>query len=132
MKLKNTKKKSNITEEISMKKILIFTPILILLLISNQLKAQYPHLDIKVTAVKESAAGKGDAEIHISTIGERPPYVYQVFDKAPWNGGKELVKSEKTNDTEYIFKNLIPGNYFVCATDNEENSDCKIIQINND
>jgi hypothetical protein len=115
-----------------MKKILIFAPILIMLMISNQLKAQYPHLDIKVTAAKESAAGKGDAEIHISTDGERPPYVYQLFDKAPWDGGKQLAKSEKTNDILYVFKNMTPGSYFVCATDNEENSACKIIQINND
>jgi hypothetical protein len=125
-------KKPNITDAISMKKILILCPFLIILMISNQLKAQYPHLEIKVTAVKESVAGKADAEIHITTEGEKPPYKYQVFDKAPWNGGKELAKSEKTDETQYVFKNLTPGTYFVSATDNEENSDCKIIQIKND
>jgi hypothetical protein len=125
-------KKPNITDAINMKKILIISPFLILLMISNQLKAQYPHLEIKVTTVNESAAGKADAEIHITTEGEKPPYIYQVFDKAPWNGGKELAKSEKTNEIQYVFKNLTPGTYFVCATDNEENSDCKIILINND
>lgn len=132
MKLKNTKKTPNITDTISMKKILIISPFLIILMFSNQLKAEYPHLDIQVTAVKESVAGKGDAEIHISTNGEKPPYVYQLFDKAPWDGGKQLAKSEKTNDIMYVFKNMTPGSYFVCATDNEENSDCKIIQIIND
>jgi len=115
-----------------MKKIIMPAMFFLIFFISNQLKAQYPKLEIKVTAVKESEAGKGDAEIQINTEGERPPYVYQVFDKAPWNGGKELAKSKKIFESQYVFKNLTPGSYFVCATDNEENSACEIIQINND
>jgi hypothetical protein len=115
-----------------MKKNIMLVMFFLILAIPNQLKAQYPKLEIKVTAVKESEAGKGDAEIHISTEGEKPPYVYQLFDKAPWNGGKEIAKSNKIYETLYAFKNLTTGSYFVCATDNEENSDCEIIQINNE
>jgi hypothetical protein len=115
-----------------MKNILMPTMFFLILIIPNQLKAQYPKLEIKVTVVKESEAGKGDAEIHISTEGERPPYVYQIFDKAPWNGGKELAKSKKIYESQFVFNNMKTGSYFVCATDNEENSDCEIIQINND
>ena len=115
-----------------MKKILILTMFLLISVVSNQLKAQYPRLELKATVVKESAPGKADAEIQLSTEGERPPYVYQLFDKAPWNGGKELAKSEKTSENQYVFKNLTAGSYFVCVTDNLENSDCDIVRINND
>jgi hypothetical protein len=115
-----------------MKKILIASMFLVILFSSNRIKAQYPKLEIKVTVINESEAGKTDAEIQIITEGEKPPYVYQVFDKAPWNGGKELAKTQKINDSQYTFKNLSIGSYFVCVTDNEENSDCEIIQISND
>jgi hypothetical protein len=115
-----------------MKKILIPALVFLILIISNQLKAQYPKLEIKATFVKESQAGKGDAEIHLSTEGEKPPYIFQIFDKAPWDGGKELANSKKIYKSQYIFRNLTTGTYFVCVTDNEENSDCDIIQISND
>lgn len=103
-----------------------------ILTISNQLKAQYPKLEISVTVINESGPGKSDAEILISTEGEKPPYIYQLFDKEPWNGGKEIAKSKKTIESKYVFKNLKPGSYFICATDNEDNSDCDIIRINNE
>jgi hypothetical protein len=122
----------NLTIRLVMKKFLSFTTLILIVTFTNQMQAQYPKLEIKLSAVKETAPGKTDAEIHITTEGERPPYVYQLFDKAPWNGGKELAKSEKINESQFVFKGLKPGSYFVCVTDNEENSDCDIIQINND
>lgn len=112
-----------------MKKILFLSSIIMIIMASTPIKAQYPKLEVKATAISESQPGKSDAQIQLVTEGERPPYVYQLFDKAPWNGGKELARSEKTSEIQYTFKNLSPGNYFVCVTDSEESSDCEIIQI---
>lgn len=112
-----------------MKKILFLCSFLMVIMISTPLKAQYPKLEVKVLAIAESAVGKSDAQIQLITDGERPPYTYQLFDKAPWEGGKEITRSEKTSDVQYTFKNLTTGNYFVCVTDSEESSDCEIIRI---
>lgn len=112
-----------------MKKLLVLYGFLMLIMVSTPLKAQYSKLEVKVIAVAESETGKSDAQLQLITEGERPPYRYQLFDKAPWDGGKEIARSEKTSETEYIFKNLATGNYFVCVTDSEESSDCEIIQI---
>ena len=114
-----------------MKKYLLIPILLLLSAIFSHIDAQYPRLELTVTAVQESAPGKADAKIHLRVDGERPPYTYQVFDKAPWDGGKEVARSQKTNDTQYVFKDLPNGSYFVCVTDSEENSDCEIIQIKN-
>jgi hypothetical protein len=115
-----------------MKKFLLILILYLLYGISSHVHAQYPRLELTVTAVQESSPGKADAEIHLKVDGERPPYVYQVFDKAPWDGGKEIARTQKTNEPQYVFKNLPSGSYFVCVTDNEENSDCEIIHIKND
>jgi len=112
-----------------MKKILSLCSFLIVLMVLTPLKAQYPKLEVKAIAISESETGKSDAQLQLVTEGERPPYLYQLFDKAPWEGGKEIARSGKTSDTQYVFKNLATGNYFVCVTDNEESSDCEIIQI---
>lgn len=112
-----------------MKKILFLCSFLMIIMVSTPLKAQYPKLEVKATAIAESEIGKTDAQLILETNGERPPYRYQLFDKAPWDGGKEIARSEKTSEVQFTFKNLAPATYFVCVTDSEENSDCEIIQI---
>jgi hypothetical protein len=112
-----------------MKTILLICSIILSILVPNQINAQYPKLEVKAISIAESEIGKSDGQIQLIAEGERPPYVYQLFDKAPWEGGKELQHSDKTNETQYVFKNLTKGTYFVCITDSEENSDCEITQI---
>lgn len=112
-----------------MKTILFICSFVFAIIVPNISNAQNPRLELKVLATPESEKGKSDAQLQLVTDGEKPPYVYQVFDKAPWEGGKEIIHSDKTSEIQYVFKNLTNGSYFVCVTDSEENSDCEIIQI---
>jgi hypothetical protein len=115
-----------------MRTVLIINQLLLLLVITNQVKAQYPRLEITIAVVAESAVDVGDAKIQIAVDGDKPPFVYQLFDKAPWEGGKELSASNKTSESQYIFLNLKNDNYFVCVTDSENNSKCEYIAIKNE
>lgn len=115
-----------------MRKSLIILQSILILVFVNQTKAQYPRLEISLSAVAESNVNGADAVIMIKVDGERPPFIYQLFDKAPWEGGKELAASKKITDSQYNFTNLKNGNYFVCVTDVENNSKCEYFEIKNE
>jgi hypothetical protein len=115
-----------------MRKVLIIIQLLLMLGVANLAKAQYPRLEVSLSVVAESDVNTADAKIQVSVDGEKPPFVYQLFDKAPWEGGKELSVSEKTSEGQYIFQHLKNDNYFVCVTDGENNSRCEYVAIKNE
>jgi len=129
MKLKNLTSKKEIKKILAMKKIMTISQLLIILFISSHLNAQNPRLEVQYSVVAESSSKSADAQLIITVDGERPPFVYQLFDKAPWEGGKELAKSEKSLGSKFSFDRLKNEKYFVCVTDAEGNSKCEYVLI---
>lgn len=115
-----------------MKKILIISQLFMILFICSYVNAQNPRLELTYSYVAESSLKSADAVIIITVDGEQLPYIFQLFDKAPWEGGKELAKSDQTMDSQYSFTNLKNTNYFVCVTDKEGNSKCEYVTIKNE
>jgi hypothetical protein len=112
-----------------MRKILIFIQLIIVFLIAGNINAQNPRLELKYTVVAESSINSGDAEIRLSVDGEQPPFTFQLFDKAPWEGGKEIASTEKTTLNQYSFTNLKNGKYLACVSDSNGNSVCEYVII---
>jgi hypothetical protein len=112
-----------------MRNILTIAQLLVIFMLPIKANAQYPKLEIKLSVVEETSLHSADAEIQVIVEGERPPYVYQLFNKAPWEGGKELAASNKTEEYNYSFDHLTNGNYFICVTDSEGNSKCEYVTI---
>ncbi len=115
-----------------MRKLLLISQLLVILLFCCRINAQNPRLEINYSVVAESALKSANADLNITVDGDQPPYIYQLFDKAPWEGGKELKRSDSTMDVQYSFINLKTGNYLVCVTDSEGNSKCEYVTIKNE
>jgi predicted phage tail protein len=80
-------------------------------------------LEIKTNDATSNIASDGSVTLNVS--GDHPGYTYLLFDKEPWQGGKELQRSGITNETNFIFTNLPVGNYLVCVMDETEHSQCQ-------
>jgi hypothetical protein len=57
--------------------------------------------------------------ISINIISGNYPINIYLFDKVPWNGGKEIKKEENNYVSSYTFSKLPKGNYFIVLKNNE-------------
>ncbi len=101
--------------------------LLLFIIISVDLAGQSPSLLLNVE-VNDAELGNNDGQIILST-NNQPPFVYQLFDDIPWEGGKEIATSGEISDKNFIFKDLFEGKYIVCVTNNEKTSKCEIAVI---
>jgi len=62
------------------------------------------------------------------TSGE-PEFTYSIWDKEPWEKGKEIESSGITYSTEFTFKNLRTKPYFVVVNDKRGFKRVKQIQL---
>jgi hypothetical protein len=80
-------------------------------------------LEIKVN--EASSPDASDGSIVMNVTGDHPKFTYLLFDKEPWQGGKELQRSGLKSELNYSFLNLPVGNYLVCVMDETEHSQCQ-------
>jgi hypothetical protein len=87
-------------------------------------------IDIEIN-ITENEIQNSDSNISVvvSVISDNPPYVYQVFDALPWDGGNEILNSQPQYSSEFVFEDLKEGSYFICVTDHVNNTDCELIKI---
>lgn len=117
------KSRSSITKYLGMLAICIFT------LLTINTKAQSEKIELTVTVVNSTSQTNSDGKILLAVESSHYELVYQLFDSAPWKGGKQMSTSGSTTIKKYQFDNLPSGSYFVCATDDMENSKCEIVTI---
>ena len=90
--------------------------------------AQSKDFEITLTVVNASSPASTDGSILIKVDDNENQYSFMLFDKEPWDGGKELARSESAG-TEYSFIALKPGDYFVCVRNRNEVTRCQNVTI---
>jgi hypothetical protein len=95
----------------------------------NELNAQESKLEIKIETVSVSSHGSDDGKIIVNVDGDNPDFIYRLFDKAPWDGGKELAISVRTYENAFVFENLKDDTYMVCVTDDAKVTKCEYITV---
>lgn len=111
---------------------LIVKAVLVVFLISgfSQISfGQKPIEDIKVETIPVSKRSAQDGNITIKVICNNSPYTFSLFNKEPWNGGKEILSSSNIYENTYTFLNISRGNYFVCVIDSEDNTRCQKVTV---
>jgi hypothetical protein len=71
-------------------------------------------LDFTTEVVKNSDK-RMDIIVNINS-GE-PEFTYSIWNKGPWENGREIENSGKTNLTQYSFRNMKIQNYFIMVSD---------------
>jgi hypothetical protein len=82
--------------------------------------AQDLSFEIKTDTVVSNGTPTG--AIQVSVLDGDGPFVYILFTKEPWDGGKELARSPETRKTNWKFSGLNAGSYLVCVQDAGKNS----------
>jgi hypothetical protein len=90
--------------------------------------AQSKDFEITLTVVNASSSASADGSILIKVDDNENQYSFILFDKEPWDGGKELARSESAG-AEYSFNSLKPGDYFVCVRNRNEVTRCQNVTI---
>lgn len=98
-------------------------------LLTINTKGQSEIIDLSVMSINTTSPSIDDGKIILSVESSQNEFVFQLFDKAPWNGGYEMQSSGNTPNKEYQFDTLPQGTYFVCVTDDRDNSKCEIVTI---
>ncbi len=92
-----------------------------------KIHAQDKDFEMKLNIVDASSAVNADGSLSIK-IDKDDQYTYMLFDKEPWDGGKELAHNESAG-SEYSFTLLKAGDYFVCVRNKDEVTRCQKITI---
>jgi hypothetical protein len=90
--------------------------------------AQSKDFNMSLTVVDASSSEDADGSILIKVDRNDDQYIYMLFNKEPWDGGKELARNESSG-TEYSFIALKPGDYFVCIRNKDEITRCQNVTI---
>jgi hypothetical protein len=90
--------------------------------------AQSEDFKMTVTVLNTSAPDKADGSIQIKIDGKEDQYIYMLFNKKPWDGGKEL-SPDASAGSDYSFTNLTVGDYFICVRYKDEVTRCKDVTV---
>ena len=68
-------------------------------------------------------------DIIITLNSGEPEFTYSIWNKAPWENGKEIDNSGITNATQYSFRNMKKQTYFVMVSDAKGSKLVKQVQV---
>ena len=92
-----------------------------LLMLTAVVPASAQSLKIEVTIHPATAAGQQDGSVDITVTGGNADFTYYLYSALPWEGGKEISKSNLTAAYNYSFDKLASGTYVVMVKDREGN-----------
>jgi hypothetical protein len=107
-----------------MKVISLFTFIVIG---TARIHAQDKDFDMTLKIVDASSATVADGSLSIK-VDKEDLYTFMLFNKEPWEGGKELAHNESTG-SEYSFTALQVGDYYVCVKSKGDVTRCQKFTI---
>ncbi len=79
------------------------------------------NLKISVVTHPVTVAGQNNGSVDITVTEGNPDFTYSLYSALPWDGGKELAKSNQTSKYDYSFDQLATGNYVVMVKDKNGN-----------
>ena len=56
-------------------------------------------------------------DIVVTILSGKPEFTYSVWNKEPWENGREIESSGKTYMTQHTFRNLKTQTYFIMVSD---------------
>ena len=89
------------------------------LLIVSFLPLSAQDMQIKVKADTILVPG-GSCNIELNVTGGVAPYTYMLFDKEPWEGGRQLEKVASVYETSHTFTVQNAGSYIIAISDGKE------------
>ncbi|MBN2349317.1 MAG: hypothetical protein JXJ22_10790 [Bacteroidales bacterium] len=102
-----------------MKKPLILLSLLVILLFCGFTNRQN-ELDFEVKVSQKIVENQIIYSLEVTIISGVQDFTYTLYDKKPWDGGKEISSSDKTTQYYYIFENVKPGKYLVNVKDGRD------------
>lgn len=90
---------------------------------------QQKELDFSLKISRTEEANKPTYSLEVTVINGVSDFTYTLYDKKPWEGGKEIQSSKKTSRHSYVFENLNPGTYLVNVKDGREFYLFKFVEI---
>src|SRR5664279_1027232 len=99
------------------KKFLKLTLFALLIAAFLPLNAQDMQVNIKADTVLIPGSS---SIIELNVTGGVAPFIYMLYDKAPWDGGKLLEKTSSIFDASYKFTIQNAGSYFIAISDKKE------------
>ncbi len=92
---------------------------LFVLMIAAFLPLNAQDMQVNVKADTVLIPGNSSA-IELNVTGGVAPFIYMLYDKAPWDGGKLLEKTSSIFDATYKFTVQNAGSYFIAVSDKKE------------
>lgn len=110
------------------KRILFTLALIFTVGISLNLKAQQSDIKLTIEVIDASSRSAEDGAIQIEVQSGGSNFIYMLYDKEPWKGGKKLEPDSKSGRT-YSFTNLRSGKYYVCVQNKDEVTKCTNVSI---
>lgn len=68
-------------------------------------------------------------DIIVTINAGEPEFTYSIWNAAPWENGREIENSGKTNLTQYSFRNMKIQNYFIMVSDEQGTKIVKQVKV---